>query len=553
MPQDGDFTYETFTPGFATITAYTGSNMIVTIPDTLGGYPVIAIGDSAFAYNSIMTHVTIPNSATSIGDAAFYQCISLTSVTLPPNLESIGDSAFTICPYLYSIIIPDSVTYVGYYAFSSCASLTSITLPKNIDSISGGMFYGCISLESIIIPDGVTEIGERAFEFCNSLETITLPRNVRIIWDYTFQGCVSLTSIIILGEVYIIGSNAFQSCINLTSIIFFGLVAPTDVGSDWIYITSDNIRGYALAESNFPAIGDRFNGLLMGILVDFSMVQTDKTTRTYTFSPLYDVRLDPCNSNVSYLWQFGGGGESTEKNPTHSFLGCPPFSVSLSISYVGITDSTIHELESIKEVIPYFEIYNNYGKTPLNFHVEDVTDYECTGFLPARWTWYIIYFGCLVTKYGYGNSMNMTITVPGQYGVMMTVSDGSRSYSIIRREVIFVSDINDSDDVQLELAHENGPENRRHLIKTTNDFTDPEKNSIQFCIWGTELSENDVAENILMIIRGDDKVIIKNMHPKSNLIYNIGSELQRWEELVSKDANILSFTEAGTLKLWSGR
>jgi hypothetical protein len=331
------------------------------------------------------------------------------------------------------------------------------------------------------------------------------------------------------------------------------LVAPSTVESNWIQWTSSNIKGYAYPESNFPYIGETFYGLLMGILVDFERIKIGK--RTYKFYPKYDIKLDTlCTlDNIIYYWQFGDGSESPDKTPIHIFPRCEGFEVTLSMSYAGITDSITKIINLTKTVSPNFEISGNYGPSPLTFQVVDTTDYECTGFYPTRWTWYIIYFGCLITRYGYGRIMNLSVSVPGQYGIKMIVSNGRSTYSVIKRDVVFVTDSNVSDAVQIELAHESDPVIRRHLIKTKNNFTDPKKNTIEFYIWGTELVESEVAENELMEIRGDDKLITKNLYPKSNLIYNIGSELQRWEELVGKEADILTFTEAKILRLWSGK
>ena len=58
--QDGDYTYSTSgSPLVATITGYTGAGGAITIPSTLGGYPVVAIGDYAFLLVDNLTSVTI--------------------------------------------------------------------------------------------------------------------------------------------------------------------------------------------------------------------------------------------------------------------------------------------------------------------------------------------------------------------------------------------------------------------------------------------------------------------------------------------------------------
>ena len=64
------------------------------IPDTIDGFPVTAIGDSAFQYCRRLTNATIPNSVTAIGEWAFRGCIKLTDVTIPNSVTSIGWRAF---------------------------------------------------------------------------------------------------------------------------------------------------------------------------------------------------------------------------------------------------------------------------------------------------------------------------------------------------------------------------------------------------------------------------------------------------------------------------
>ena len=55
---EGFYTYEV-EYGEATITDYTGSGGDITIPDTLGGYPVACIGDEAFYNCTGLTNVSI--------------------------------------------------------------------------------------------------------------------------------------------------------------------------------------------------------------------------------------------------------------------------------------------------------------------------------------------------------------------------------------------------------------------------------------------------------------------------------------------------------------
>lgn len=90
--------------GAATITQYVGTACEVEIPATLGGYPVRAIGDRAFAGNT-----------------------TLTSVVVPAGVERIGWFAFSGCVMLESISLPESLTSIDYGATEHCASTLTVT------------------------------------------------------------------------------------------------------------------------------------------------------------------------------------------------------------------------------------------------------------------------------------------------------------------------------------------------------------------------------------------------------------------------------------------
>jgi putative cell wall-binding protein/pimeloyl-ACP methyl ester carboxylesterase len=245
--QDGDYTY-TVTDGKAQITKYIGTGGNVTIPSTLGGYPVTSIGNYAFSYCSGLTSISLSQGLTSIGNNAFQYCDSLTSINLTQGVTSIGNSAFYHCRGLTSISLP--VTSIGISAFSGCSGLTSISLP--VTSIGDYAFSNCSGLTSISLPQEVISIGEASFSFCTSLTNISvavdninyksidgvlynkdgtiliqfpcgltginLPQGVTSIANYAFSGCTGLTSINLSQGVTSIGNSAFSGCSGLTSI-----------------------------------------------------------------------------------------------------------------------------------------------------------------------------------------------------------------------------------------------------------------------------------------------------------------------------------------------
>lgn len=109
----------------------------ITIPGTLGGKPVVCIGESALAASPGLTAVTIPDTVTEIGARAFSGCEGLKYVAMPDTVTSIGDYAFYSCG-LTGIEIPSSVTNIGNQAFYQCDNLESISIPASVKNMGVG-------------------------------------------------------------------------------------------------------------------------------------------------------------------------------------------------------------------------------------------------------------------------------------------------------------------------------------------------------------------------------------------------------------------------------
>ncbi len=114
--QTSHFTY-TVADGKAVITAYSGSDIEVTVPASLDGYPVTAIGDRAFANNPKLVSVSLPNGVQTIGWFAFSGCVSLSRIRIPQTVEAISYGAFENCPAALTIITPAD-SYAAQYAAS---------------------------------------------------------------------------------------------------------------------------------------------------------------------------------------------------------------------------------------------------------------------------------------------------------------------------------------------------------------------------------------------------------------------------------------------------
>jgi hypothetical protein len=285
--QSGGFRYSSNGTAI-TITGYAGTNNAITIPGTIAGLPVRAIGDVAFYGYTRLTSVSIPEGVTSIGNTSFYgctgltrfiipnsvtyvgewafrRCRSLTSITIGQSVRSIHNQAFAECISLTSVIIPDTVTFIGEEAFAQCYSLagvtigngvtsievrtffacenlTRVTIPDQVTSIGGMAFYACKSLTNVAIGKGVTAIADEAFRYCTSLTGITLPENITSIGTGAFDRCESLVSVTLPNSITSIGVGVFSNCTSLTSATFEGN-APFSFGSN---VFSDSAPGFAI-------------------------------------------------------------------------------------------------------------------------------------------------------------------------------------------------------------------------------------------------------------------------------------------------------------------
>ena len=84
---EGNYTWTELTDGTAEVSAYTGGGGIVTIPSTIAGRNVSAIGNETFKNNTTITKINFHNGITAIGNEACYGCTSLADAALPGGLK----------------------------------------------------------------------------------------------------------------------------------------------------------------------------------------------------------------------------------------------------------------------------------------------------------------------------------------------------------------------------------------------------------------------------------------------------------------------------------
>jgi len=237
----------------------------ITLPSTLGGYPVESIDDFAFLNCPDITSVTIPDTVKVIGRSAFSGCSGIRVLSFPASIESVDEWAFYGCVNIEAIfitdlgawcetaftdkhanplysgenaslylngtrlsghaVIPDGTERIGVYAFCGSSDITDLQIPSSVKTIESRAFYGCSSLMSVDIPVGVNLIGESTFYGCSSLISVQIPEGVTEIGANAFGGCGSLVKLTLPKTVTYLGSGAFAGCENLRRVYITDLTA----------------------------------------------------------------------------------------------------------------------------------------------------------------------------------------------------------------------------------------------------------------------------------------------------------------------------------------
>ena len=199
-----DFTYETGEKG-VTVTGYTGGEVVLVIPDTVEGKPVVAIAEGAFADMVSLKAVSVPDTVEAIGVGAFAGCKNLTSLRTPvytcegsPFFGALFgaksyDAQGSAVPVGLSTLVLTAGEIIPDYAFYACFGLTAVSLPDTLTEIGSFAFYGCSSLAYMPVEKtALTAVGENAFTNCADLLVLELPATVETMGFAMLEGCGAL-------------------------------------------------------------------------------------------------------------------------------------------------------------------------------------------------------------------------------------------------------------------------------------------------------------------------------------------------------------------------
>lgn len=286
----GEFTYLLFSDGTAAVTAWSGKDGVLEIPETLDGHTVVALENKSL-YKAQMTELVLPDTLEVVGnfaamycdklekvtfgknirnigvsafesegdntkslgkgnlqtivwngapeiirEKAFYYADKLTEIVLPAGVKTIENWAFAKCYSADKVILNEGLEVIGDHAFLKCHGLKEISIPGTCKTIETSAFYQCISVEKLTLGDGVETLQKGAFEECSSLKSVTVPDSVQTMEPYIFYNCTALETCKI-GSPAVMEKDIFTGDPNVTVITPAGSTAETYAADHGVAVT----------------------------------------------------------------------------------------------------------------------------------------------------------------------------------------------------------------------------------------------------------------------------------------------------------------------------
>lgn len=189
----------------------------INVPEQIGDFKVLKIGNKAFCDQTNLKALNLPNSIIEIDSYAFNNCSGeINGITASTH---IAPKAFCSCPNACVTVPLEIVNYNNFgtkvfgaktdMGYAYAPGKIVITLPKGKTGvIQPGAFLNTEHLTEIVIPEGITNIGSQAF-YNTDIKNIIIPEGVTHIESKAFYGCTSLTHVEIPSSMTTIASDAF--------------------------------------------------------------------------------------------------------------------------------------------------------------------------------------------------------------------------------------------------------------------------------------------------------------------------------------------------------
>ncbi len=207
-------------PNGHVILRYHGKDSLVTIPNFIGGKPIVSVGAGSGGGNllkgseSTISGAVFSNGITSVNYAAFANVTTLESLVLPDTLAEIDAGAFFNTGLSHTLHFPASLREIGDQAFRK-TGLTGVEFSNGLERIGQLAFYQCNDLAGgLKLPDTLEIIDMGAFAYCEKLSgELKLPASLTTLGDSCFHSCKGFTGdLVIPSGVKTVPRLAFCCC-----------------------------------------------------------------------------------------------------------------------------------------------------------------------------------------------------------------------------------------------------------------------------------------------------------------------------------------------------
>ncbi len=176
MSYSGSWVYDVINGNEIEISAYRGTDINVTIPQTItvsGGqtYNVTSIKSDAFDGATNTRTITIPSTVKNVGNSFLVNNTYINSITVDAANPFLASSAGVLYDKNLTVLI-------RYPSGKAATANTSFTVPSTVQVIAMNAFSSTINLRYLILPSSVAVISANSFEGCNTLRSITFQGTV---------------------------------------------------------------------------------------------------------------------------------------------------------------------------------------------------------------------------------------------------------------------------------------------------------------------------------------------------------------------------------------
>ena len=132
------------------------------------------IAEGAFAGNSTVEKIILPDTIEHIDKLAFRGCSSLEEINFPSSLTIVGSASF-MGTAIEEVVLPDTVVTIEPMAFANNTRLKSLSVNEGVTRLEN-IVEGANNLKRLYLPATITEIAED-FKLSNNKAVIYTPDN----------------------------------------------------------------------------------------------------------------------------------------------------------------------------------------------------------------------------------------------------------------------------------------------------------------------------------------------------------------------------------------